>query len=818
MTHIWKGVEIGDNELEEHVDRLTEDIIDSMSEVLCTEDVLAACDRMSHILKERRKEMLDALEDDDCIDPDGVLQTLSIALARDSLKAKLIAELGTDKPTDPRRINYREQKYECWAPMGVIVHITAGNSLVVAPMASVEGLLTGNVNIMKVAKGTGSFASWFLKTLSEFSNLSKFIYLLRISSSRKDIMEKVIERADCVSVWGGEDAVRSVKEMTPANIPVVVWGHKISFAYVTPSEFNKDTVEGIAHSVCRNHQQSCSSPQCVLVDTNDKDEVSRFSEMLADALEHVGTGYSVPDPDIAQKAEISSVVHLHKADLFFNDGAVIERKNCRVLVSYSSKFLPSPLFRTVWVSPMPHADMVRGLNGMRAYLQTAGLACNKKEMYDIVSILYRVGVTRITPVNSMSVSYTGEPHDGMFALSRFMKRVSFRTEENMSGIVDLSEMRRPEMKKTSGPIQVKKDYPPVPENGTRTIMKSGGTTGVPLYCSYTDEDYKQYIIKPAAQCFLAAGLDPEKDVVADLLKAGHMYGGMNCFISIFDELGAPHLNIGGLIDSLEQTAEYMIRGKANAVLGAPSFITRVFKANEIKLKEYGKIKKVFCSGEHISEGQIRYLREEFGIEHISSFMYGSNENGTIGFACKCCRPGTFHLCSDIQMMEIVKMDRDEPVGPGEEGRILLTGFMRENGHTERYEIGDIGKWVPDDCECGRGSPRFTLVGRYGDVIRIGGTFFNYHKIASILSDHIGYRGRLQLLLERRGLSEVMVFCMEDTDVTPEMLKRTFLDSGYEPFQRTMPNELFLLDVKIMSPNEFIQNETSIKLRSVVDRR
>ena len=174
MKHIWRGSLIDDGELLDNLRRLPDEINDTLQESLKTEDVLDACEKLSAVMLEYKDEkMKAALAEDECENPKEFLAELADNISRKSLTTKLCAELGTDRPFEIKRINYRTQNFEAWSPMGVLVHITAGNSIVVAPMAAVEGLLTGNINIIKVASNTGSFAAWFFSELSKYSNISK---------------------------------------------------------------------------------------------------------------------------------------------------------------------------------------------------------------------------------------------------------------------------------------------------------------------------------------------------------------------------------------------------------------------------------------------------------------------------------------------------------------------------------------------------------------------------------------------------------------------------------------------------------------------
>lgn len=814
MTHLWRGREV--ESFGELMPGLDSEIDEALGERFDIRQLIESCDAVSRRIRggddaEYRR----ALEADGAEHPDEVLEALASSLSRDAIIEKLDRELGTDDPFEIQRIDDRTQRYEAWKPLGVLVHITAGNSPIVTPMATVEGLLTGNVNIVKASSRSGEFALAVLRDICSVGNIGHFVYLLRFPSKDRETMQAIIDRADCVSAWGGEEAVASIREMTPKNVPFVAWGHKISFAYLEPYAVDAGTMDLLAKSICRNEQQSCSSPQCVLVDTDDPAEVDRAARMLGEALDRAKSKYPRVAPDDAQAAEITAVTQVHRCDLFFHPGDVVQDPEgvWRILVCHDTRFVPSPMFRTVWMSPLPRGRLITGLRGMRQYLQTAGVACGLEDIEAVSSALYSAGVMRITPLDSMSASYVGEPHDGGYALPRFMRRVTMRLDIPMNGITSFTELREPVHREFRGPVQTKKDYPPVPDRGTKILMKSGGTTGEPVYCSYTAKDLDNYVIRPTIRSLMAIGLTPETDVVADYLKAGNLYGGLNTFISIFDHMTIPHLNIGGL-DDTTLAAKYTIKGRGTVMLGAPSYIIKLLRENEEMMREYGRIRKVIYGGEMMTESQRRYLTEVFGIEDIFSVVYGSNETGSMGYQCRFCPPGVFHQFTDIQTMEILKRDSDEPVEPGEVGRLIFTGFLRQNGRTERYEIGDLGREIPGRCPCGRTEPRFELLGRYGDVARVGGTFFNFHRIATILANDFGYRGLMQILLDTDGLGERMTICV-DRDLDGAAVVDALVRE-YDSFAKTVPTGL--IDVEVAKVDQFIMNTSSVKLRNIVDRR
>jgi len=62
----------------------------------------------------------------------------------------------------------------------------------------------------------------------------------------------------------------------------------------------------------------------------------------------------------------------------------------------------------------------------KGYLQTVGLSCNNKDFNELSGIFYAAGINRITTCGNMSTNYTGEPHDGIYALGRYIRKVNKR--------------------------------------------------------------------------------------------------------------------------------------------------------------------------------------------------------------------------------------------------------------------------------------------------------------------------------------------------------------------------------------------------------
>jgi len=238
------------------------------------------------------------------------------------------------------------------------------------------------------------------------------------------------------------------------------------------------------------------------------------------------------------------------------------------------------------------------------------------------------------------------------------------------------------------------------------------------------------------------------------------------------------------------------------------------------LKKYRGIKKIFYGGEHFSEAQRSYLKKEFGVEIIRSASYGSVDAGPLGYQCAYSQGGVHHIHEKLHDLEIVDLEQDRPVKKGEVGRLLFTSKVRHGQKIIRYAIGDVGRELEGSCECGRSGTRFELMGRHGDVFRIGTVFLSYQKFQKILMDKFDFNGSMQLhLYAGDGKTRDKVILKIENTVPPEKVPGTFFLEEYNDLKLVVLEDLVLeFEVQVVPRQELTFNPTTGKLRSVVDHR
>jgi phenylacetate-coenzyme A ligase PaaK-like adenylate-forming protein len=757
----------------------------------------------------------------------GLLEFLSI----DNLRVKLTRELGSEFPFELKRINYRENIFESWFPLGVLVHVTPNNSPLLGVLGVIEGLLSGNVNVLKLARKDSSFAALFyqeLCTLDTTLTFKNYIYIGKVPSYDQQYLKDFLSIADVVSAWGNEESLKSLRALAPIQARLVEWGHKISFAYVSKATSqNVEMLKKLAFEICNNEQMACSSPQCVFLEDAAFSDLLEFSKNLGSALDLVSPTIARVLPGVQENAELTVTQEQVRLNAIFGGSQfIVSAKNeWRIYIEDSENLLTSPLFRTIWVKPMPKHKIIQNLRPLKIYLQTVGLSSAKHEVEELTQLLFLAGVQRVRAIGEMTDSYLGEPHDGVYALERFCQKISYTDSESntlMKGKASFEEIsfsshihNRPIMEKCDFVAQK------IEDKYSDLYFYSGGSSGGPKLSIFTYADYHRQM-EVAAEGLYAAGLDSSIDRCMNLFYAGSLYGGFVSFFTILEKLNAVQFPMGASTD-FAMVGKTIVTNKVDTLLGMPSYLIQLFQENSEILKNYRGIKKIFYGGEHFNEAQRNHLKKEYGVVLIRSASYGSVDAGPLGFQCEYCIGGIHHLNERLHHLEIVELEADRPVKKGEVGRFLFTSKVRHGQKIERYAIGDVGRIVEGKCLCSRSGVRFELMGRFGDVFRIGTSFLSYQKFQKILIDKIDFEGSFQLhLYGGDGVHKEKIILKIEKNfkkaISKEEIKNIFM-ANYSDLEMVVEKDLVLIfEVDIVEREQLEFSATTKKRLSVLDHR
>lgn len=403
-----------------YLEHLYEDCLETLSKdnPLTMDKVIGACD----ILYKRVMQG----EFDDIILP--LLRMSDISTERFEAMAKLFCkeeleykcriELGEDYPNPEALKNGTKRKIY---PLGILFHIAAGNVDGLPAYSVIEGLLTGNINILKLPTGDNGLSVRLLSELIQIEpDLKDYIYVFDVPSTDLETLKVFAKIADGIVVWGGDEAVKAARTMADITTKIIPWGHKLSFAYAT-EDVAEEELYALALHICETNQVLCSSCQGIFVDTREDGVLVSVAERFFVQLKKANA--EMGKTDIGMRGK--NTIRLYKDSLENNlQQKIYHEEGVSVLVKYDSELELSYLFRNVWVKKLPHEDMLRVLKKHKNHLQTCGLLCGEMQKEALTNLLARAGVVRITDGN-MSRTIAGEAHDGVYPLREYSRVVEF---------------------------------------------------------------------------------------------------------------------------------------------------------------------------------------------------------------------------------------------------------------------------------------------------------------------------------------------------------------------------------------------------------
>ncbi len=303
-------------------------------------------------------------------------------------------------------------------PQGTILHVCASNADALGAFSAIEGLLTGNINVVKLPK-TDVFSAMLLCELMKIQPILKdFIYIFDFPSRDERAMKLMVECADCVAVWGGDSAIEGIRKLCPPNVKIVEWGHKISFAYAT-MDCTDEQLRGVAKNMCRTNGLYCTSCQGIFLDTHNTDELSAFAARFLRILHSVHDEMCSPDVYLNAQKTLEFCTERLEGREVYKEGSV------GVIAYEDSSPITSYMFAHCWVKRLPRENILPALLPCKSHLQTVALLCEQKERPHIESVLLKCGFTRLFyDADKMSDHHALLPHDGVFALREYCKIVS----------------------------------------------------------------------------------------------------------------------------------------------------------------------------------------------------------------------------------------------------------------------------------------------------------------------------------------------------------------------------------------------------------
>ena len=167
------------------------------------------------------------------------------------------------------------------------------------------------------------------------------------------------------------------------------------------------------------------------------------------------------------------------------------------------------------------------------------------------------------------------------------------------------------------------------------------------------------------------------------------------------------------------------------MISLPSLLSRLFP-HLCRAKAQGELqalRTIVCIGEPLTEALRHALGQSLEVECFS--FYGCTETGSLAGECR--QHQGFHVLGDL-VVPTVRLHEGE--GPCT-GELLWTTLHFSDQPVVKYESGDIGTYVNEECACSLAGPILKNIRRREDSFSLFGCRFDYANIAAAVGQVSG---------------------------------------------------------------------------------
>ncbi len=785
-------------------------------------------------------------------------------LDRSQLQYKLRYELGRSAALDGWVWRQGYDGYLRAVPLGVVTHISPGNVFLGAVDSLVHGLLTKNVNLVKISRGDPLFPLLFAQSVQHFdpeSRLSSAFAVLTFPGQREKLEDRLRSESDAIVIWGGEEAVRAWSQGMSGGTRVIPYGPRYSLALVTSEALELGGVEaldlkGLVEDVVSWETRACGSPQVLYWPEDQASLLPAAVELLRQGFEAAEERLPAPELDLDQSVELRREYELARFQMLKGQGDVWAGPNLAWSIQLRSWDLgwSNPLNRTLIIVLYPSLErLFDRLRPLKRQLQSVGLAASTKEFRDLGLKLTSLGAHRITQWGKMWSPKHGAPHDGTFQLTQLIRWATIESlperfdaerrlnpeppskTRRLASLIDVARGRSPYYAEHLPDIELKGalDLTRLPRLDSETLRQntppsgnalltgplegayvfaSGGSTGAPKFSFYSLEEWEE-VTDIMAAIYQKAGVTKD-DTVANLFMAGNLWTSFLAASEALEKVGCLKLPIAGNVDP-ESVISYLQMFPPTVLLGLPSLLVRLAEM----LEERGQrlqARTVLYGGEALSREARLYLQRVFGASTVASAGYASVDAGPIGYQTLDLPIGHHHLLYDYQYLEFLDPESGEPVADGQVGEITITCLGRRLMPLIRYRTGDLGRWIDSRRWI------FELKGRSGDRLRVGSADLYPADVARVLDGIEGVGHVFQLIISKQGAKDHLEIQVERTKAEIQAdsahIKAELLSALGEVREALENGWMADLEVILLDQGALQGMRRTGKIRLVVDKR
>jgi hypothetical protein len=301
-------------------------------------------------------------------------------------------------------------------------HFFSGNVPGVAVTSLIRALLVRSASLGKTAVGEPLLAALFARALAEEdAELGRCLAVTYWPGGEGEMESVALARAEAVIVYGGNEAVRSVRARVSPSARFLGYGHRISFGVLARERLDArgatELADRAALDVATFDQQGCVSPHLFFAEEGGEVSPREWAGMLGESFARLED--RLPRGKLAP-SEASAIRQL-RGEMEFAQlaGRGVELHASPGGTSWTVVYDPDPTFtasclnRTVRVKAIGDlGDVAKLAAPVGSLLQSVGLAASESRAASLSEQLARLGASRISPIGEMAWPDPFWVHDG----------------------------------------------------------------------------------------------------------------------------------------------------------------------------------------------------------------------------------------------------------------------------------------------------------------------------------------------------------------------------------------------------------------------
>lgn len=305
---------------------------------------------------------------------------------------------------------FREDRSYRALPRGLVTHWMAGNVPTLGFLSLVQGILTKNANLIKVASNSDILLARLLHLLASVkkeesqngAELTRSIAVVRYDRSKKELGELISKYADVRFFWGSDESVSTLRRL-PAKLHCtdLVFSNKTSFLVIDNHALRNvdrsSVTKRIASDMSVFEQKACASPHTLFLETEDGSEVEKFALDLKEALE--GLLPSMPKTMPSQK-EVSAILNLRAQYDMFHQAWYSDGVEFTLLFDQEFRLGPPIGNRTLYIRQTGNLERIAEL--ITPKVQSVGILAEPEKFEKLTTLYAEMGIQRFTNIGAMT--------------------------------------------------------------------------------------------------------------------------------------------------------------------------------------------------------------------------------------------------------------------------------------------------------------------------------------------------------------------------------------------------------------------------------